>query len=258
MNKKIGVIFHIVEDITQDKVNSKKYCLKIKQQCNTHGIRVIQVFSDEWIANRELVKEKINAIMGSSTLTRIFARKTTIQEIPSKDKNKFLDSNHIQGSDKTQINLGAFSDGNLVAVMTFCKPRILMNKKHYNKSGYWELSRFATLSGYHIVGIASKLLSYFKNNYEWEHIYSFADLRWSSEVNNVYITIGFNVDNIPTPEYHYIIDGKRMHRWGFRKDALKEKYPDQFDPNKTEYENMLEMGFGRVWDCGQVKYVINK
>jgi len=195
--------------------------------------------------------------MGKSLTVRVFARNTEIRIISNDDKNEFLNKVHIQGSDVSQINLGAFYGDTLVAVMTFCRPRILMNKTYYGKDGYWELSRFATLNGYHVVGGASKLLTYFKRNYDWKYIYSFADMRWSSEYNNVYLSLGFLPDtkNI-TSEYHYVIDGIRKHRWGFRRDALKEKFPNQFNPAKTEYENMLSMGIDRVWDCGGIKYIL--
>ena len=42
----------------------------------------------------------------------------------------------------------------LVAVMTFGKPR-------FNKNYEYELIRYATKSGYHILGGAGKLLKYF-------------------------------------------------------------------------------------------------
>jgi hypothetical protein len=37
-----------------------------------------------------------------------------------------------------------------------------------------------------------------------------------------------------------------------------EKLLDIFDPNKTEYQNMLDNGYKRVWDSGNIKYIWNK
>ncbi len=31
-----------------------------------------------------------------------------------------------------------------------------------------------------------------------------------------------------------------------------------YDPNKTEYEIMLEDGYARVWDCGNLIFEYNK
>lgn len=32
--------------------------------------------------------------------------------------------------------------------------------------------------------------------------------------------------------------------------------PESYDSEKTEYQNMIEMGFDRVWDCGTLKYAL--
>lgn len=253
----VAVIFHNIEDITEMKVNTKKYLMKLRERCLVSNIRLVQVFSDEWLSKPDVVKSKINHIMGITESKPLYARKTKIKEIPNSVKNKFLDSYHIQGSDKSQVNLGAFNGDELVAVMTFCKPRVLMNKRQLGVEGVWELSRFATHSSYRIVGVGSKLLKFFVSSYPWDEIYSFADLRWTDANNNVYDKSGFMLDKKKTaPEYYYVINGKRMHRWGFRKDALKEKFPTKYDSSKTEYENMLALGYDRVWDAGNLKYIM--
>lgn len=255
---KTAVIFHIKENIVESNVG-KQYCLNLLKKCADNNIRLIQVLDDEWILNRRLVYLKINHILNKGSSKKIYARKTKLELVDNPTKNEFLNNYHIQGADKSHINIGAYYSDQLVAVMTFCKPRVLMNKKHLNKEGYWELSRFATHNDFRVIGIASKLLKYFVRNYDWQYIYSFADLRWSTFDSNVYEQSGFILDKKkPTPEYHYIVDGKRMHRWGFRKDALREKFPDKFDPTKTEYENMLSIGYDRVWDCGHLKYFMKR
>lgn len=120
----------------------------------------------------------------------------------------------------------------------------------------YELARFATLSKSHVVGAASKLFKYFTRNYDWTNVYSYADRRWSE--GNMYYALGFELTRTNPMNYHYVIDGKRKHRWAFRKDALREKYPNQYNSEKTEYENMLSMGYDRVWDCGTLKFEINR
>jgi hypothetical protein len=39
----------------------------------------------------------------------------------------------------------------------------------------------------------------------------------------------------------------------FQKHKLK-NILETFDPLKTEYENMLENGWDRIWDCGNAKF----
>jgi hypothetical protein len=61
------------------------------------------------------------------------------------------------------------------------------------------------------------------------------------------------------PNYFYFKKGeyKRHHRFRFRKNVLKKKL-QTFDINKTEYQNMLENGWLRIWDCGNIKYELIK
>ena len=46
---------------------------------------------------------------------------------------------------------------------------------------------------------------------------------------------------------------KRYHRFQFRKNVLKDKL-EVFDPKLTEYENMLNNDYYRIWDCGNLVY----
>jgi hypothetical protein len=111
-----------------------------------------------------------------------------VREILAKDKRQLLEDNHIQGSDSARVNLGAFYNDKLVAVMTFSKPRFFINRKSV-KGEEWELSRFAIESGCVIVGIASKMLVHFQRNNDWDKIYTYADLRWSVVGSTMYDTL---------------------------------------------------------------------
>ncbi len=98
-------------------------------------------------------------------------------------------------------------------------------------------------------------------NYNPDKIISFADLRWTIDVNkNLYIKIGFKFDKIIPPDYQYIQykglhKNKRLHKFGFGKQSLKNKFPELYSDNKTEWEIMQEAGYDRIWDCGKIKYV---
>jgi len=251
--EKFGIYYAPLSTNTQQILGSKNYFKQMKEYFAEKSITLLIIFEDEWIKNRLLVIDKIQHYMNQSEKTTIYARKCEIQEIGVTDKNSFLNANHIQGTCVSQINLGAFHDGKLVAVMTFSKPRILMNKKE-QAGGVYELARFATDVQYRIPGIASKLLKHFQRNYNYSEIYSYADRRWSD--GNLYEVLGFEKTIVNPPNYHYIINNQRKHRWGYRKDALKEKFPERYNKELTEYQNMLEMGYDRIWDSGSIKYAI--
>lgn len=217
------------------------------------GIRVIQIFSDEWKKNNLLVKDKILNILHLNTYKeKIYARKCLIKDISKIDKKIFLENNHIQGNDNSTFYKGLFYNDEIVAVMTMSKPRIAMSKG--NETGY-ELTRFATLLKYNVVGGFSKLLSSFiKDNFN--NIYSYADLRWSSINKNVYLTNGFEFEGMSKPNYWYFKSSneKRIYRYQFRKSMLKKKFPNIYDDNKTEKQIMQEAGYLIIYDCGTIKY----
>lgn len=54
------------------------------------------------------------------------------------------------------------------------------------------------------------------------------------------------------PSYFYIKGYNRYNRLEYQKHKLAKKL-ETFDPSKTEKENMLNNGFGIIYDCGTLK-----
>lgn len=226
------------------------YHLNKTNLCEEKGIRLIHVFEDEWKFKKDIVESKIKKIFKQSQ-EKIGARKCVIKEVSPEEKNNFLNKNHIQGEDRSTHNLGLYYEKKLVAIMTFCKPRIFMGHRNIEK-GVYELSRFAT--SINVTGGASKLLSYFIKSYSPTKIISYADRRWSSNIEKtLYDKLGFKKTKVNKPNYWYLKHYKiRSHRYGFNKQRIVNELGG--DPNKTEIENMINMGYDRIWDCGTIKY----
>jgi len=229
----------------------KDYHFNKYKQAIDNNIRLIQIFSDEWLNKKNIVKNKLRSVL-NITETKIYARKCSIKEILFKEKNQFLDNYHIQGSDRSSIKLGLFLKEELVAVMTFSHPRIALGGNKNDKKIY-ELSRYATK--YNVIGGASKLLNFFIKNFNPTKIYSYSDNRWTDPNNNMYLKIGFKKEKESSPNYFYTKDYlKRYHRFNFNKKILKKM---GCDVNKTEFEIMEELGYTKIWDCGTTKFVKN-
>jgi hypothetical protein len=156
-----------------------------------------------------------------------------------------LNKYHIQGKDNSNIKLGAFYNNELISVMTFSLGSIAKGSKSIK--GIYELSRFCSNYNYHIPGIASKLLTYFKQNYDWKEIFSYADRRWSN--GNLYKKIGFQLWSITKPNYFYIKGLNRIHRFNLR------KRPDE-PKDITEWVLRQNEGYYRVYDCGHLKFIM--
>jgi DNA-directed RNA polymerase subunit N (RpoN/RPB10) len=137
-----------------ERFKNKNYHLDKTNYFKDKGIRIIHIWEDDWTFKQNIVKSMINNLLGNSK--RLFARKCQIREL--KNVTEFLNLNHIQGADRSNIKLGLYFEDELVSVMTFntLEGRNKMGKNEYN------LSRFCNKLGYNVVGGASKLLNYLK------------------------------------------------------------------------------------------------
>lgn len=227
----------------------KNYHLNKTKLCSDKGVRLIHIFETELKLKSKIVANRLKNILGLNKY-KIYARKCEVKEIDAKTKTKFLDKYHIQSNDKASVKLGLYYKTRLVAVMTFCRNRKAMGKTHVE--GEWELSRFATIANFSITGGAGKLLKHFERNYKPAKITSYADRRWSEGC--LYTKLGFDKIRESKPNYWYFKDvNKLYHRFNFRKSELSRKL-ETFDPNKTEWENMVENGWNRIWDCGNLVF----
>ena len=244
---KLGIEYNGLHWHSERLGKDKNYHLDKLNKCNEQGIRLVQIFEDEWINRREICESKLKQICGLNTNPKIYGRKCEIREISKKDEvYEFLDKNHIQGRTGFTVGLGAYHEEKLVGVMTFKK----------EKEEYWDLNRFATDINYQCVGIGGKLFKYFTRNYPFIEIKSFADRRWTTDPdNNLYTKLGFKFDSYVPPTYWYYKDGKitRHHKFGFRKQILHKRYSLPLDLKESEMTETL--GYTRIWDCGLIKYV---
>jgi hypothetical protein len=149
---------------------------------------------------------------------------------------------HIQGKDKSSIKLGLFYQNELVSVMTFGKSR-------YNKKYQYEMYRFCNKKEHQIVGGAGKLWMYFVRTFNPVSVVTYADRRYSN--GKLYENLGFITVGVSSPNYFYFKKGTilLMSRIQFQKHKLKNMLKI-FDSNMTEWENMQNNGYDRIWDCG--------
>jgi len=215
---------------------------KIKyDMCNKLGIRLITIFSDEWLYNRTLVEHKILNLIGKSTDNKINGRSCVLYNPNNAEKKQFFEQYHIQGNGPGSITIGLSNNNILVAMMTFID----------KGNGSFVLNRYATSCN--VRGGFSKLLKHFKNNYQWNEIISFADLRWSE--GDLYKTNGFVLDKILPPDYCYVVQETRVHKFNFRRKNLP-NIIDHFDPSLSEIQNTTKAGFHRIYNCGLQRWVI--
>jgi hypothetical protein len=232
---------------------NKNYHLNKTKECEVNNIHLIHIFEDEWIHKSDIVKSKLQHLFNKND-QKVYARNCIVKEICSKECNEFLFKNHIQGHDKSNIRLGIYYNNEIVGVMTFGKLRKSLG--NISKPNHYELYRFCTSK--HIIGGASKLLKHFIRQYSPDEIITYADRRWTHFRNNVYERLGFVKMSDTNPNYWYFgkgTDYKRFHRYAFAKHTLHQKLKT-FDNSLTEWQNMKLNGYDRIWDCGNLKYIM--
>lgn len=234
-------------NIHHELKNKTNHFNKFKQ-CNDLNINLLQINSYEWnnLSKQNIWKSIINNKLGINN--KIYARKCKIIELHNKQKNDFLNKNHLQGMDNSRIKLGLEYNGELVSVMTFSKPR-------FNKNYEWELVRFCNLLNHNVIGGASKLLKHFIKNYSPKTLISYADLRYSN--GNMYKKLGFKFKTYTPPSYVYIKSDKVLSRFSCQKNKLS-KILENFDENKTESQNMIDNNYRKLWDAGTMLFILSK
>ncbi|MEO6687081.1 MAG: hypothetical protein ABIN24_14015 [Dyadobacter sp.] len=229
-------------------VESEIAAFIIKQkELRSNGIAIVTLWEDVWFDKREIVKSRLNAILGISE--RIPGRVTQIRKLNKPTANDFLDKNHLQESVSSKIRYGLFLPKRyfrvlsaeyqldnqieelLVAVATFSHPRT------FEKDGIpyrsFELSRFANLRNTTVVGGFDKLLRAFTEEYKPGDIMTYADLEWSDGAS--YRRLGFEE----------IADKDPVHFW--LDPILNVRYTNN---RKPERDKLIE-----IYNSGSRKFV---
>jgi hypothetical protein len=242
-----GIYWH------SDLFKPKNYHLNKTEQCEQQNIQLLQIFDDEWIYKKEIVKSiirnKLNIIEN-----KIFARKCNIKEIDNNICGEFLNENHIQGNVNSNIKIGLYYNNELMSVMTFEIARKGLGNAENNVNNY-NLNRFCNKINTQIIGGASKLLNYFIKTYDPESIITYADRRYSK--GTLYENLNFKKMHVNKPTFFYFNNNKniRYHRFSYRKEILIKN--GWYDKNKTIDEILLEHKIYKIYDCGTIKYQMN-
>lgn len=207
---------------------------------NNSCIDLVHIWEHEWQTKQNIVKSRLAGLLGQND--RIFARNTIVKEIEWNLVKNFLEDCHIQGAGSpTNINLALYLQDELIALMTFGKPR-------FNSEYQFELVRYCSKLNTNVIGGAGKLLKHFIKLYKPNNIISYSDKRWGR--GNLYKKLGFTKVSDTKPNYFYFNGNKKISRYQAQKSKLEKLVPEYYDPSKTEFEMMTDAGYYRCFDCG--------
>ncbi len=176
--------------------------------------RLIHLHEDVWRTQQNLVKSRIRSLLGR--FKKVNGRHCFVERIDKKISSNFLNNNHLQYSVKSKYQYGLFlksqyaekflgiepsqnPENTLVAVATFSGGRAMKFGERAGQRSY-ELLRFASLSGYVVVGGLDKLLQAFIKEHQPDDIMTYADADWSD--GRSYKVLGFDeIGAIPPQEF---------------------------------------------------------
>ena len=221
--KKFGVEWPGVSDIIKSKIkrtNQERRGVDYPFQSKEVQDKIPQTFLEKYgtknINAEDLLKRKLNLILTDKN--KIF-----YSFIDFNIASKFLEENNILGTDKfSTINIGAFVDGQIIAVMSLKK--ISFNKK-------------STLKGF---------ISFIKDNIKSTLLVECNRRYFSGES---YRDLGFVFLKKTKPQAWYI-KGYNLFSEEYCKDYFyNNKNPEEFN------KGLISLGYRIIYDCGQNVYV---
>lgn len=228
-----------------DKYKTPDYHLNKIKTAREKSIKIYSIWEDDWLIKNDICKSFIlNKLKGN--IRKIYARKCRIVGVSSKESRNFLINNHLQGDCSSSVRLGLYYEDELVSLMTFSNPRLPLG----GGGDFMELTRFCNKIETTVIGSASKLFKFFLRNYNTDKIISYSDNLISE--GEIYEKLGFYQSGESKPGYWYLINKKRVHRFNWRKHKLVKM---GYDVNKTEGEIMNELGYQRVYNGGNKKWI---
>lgn len=225
---------------SEDKVGVN-YHLEKQKITESKNIRMMQIYLHEWETKRSIVESMIMSNMNLNT--KVSARKLIFTELNKERAKDFFNQNHLQGWLKCSHVYGLTdADEKIYAAISFGKSR-------YDKTCEYELLRFCNLLHHNVVGGFNKLMFNAKKILNFNSIVSYSHRRLFS--GKVYTKYGFVLERQTNPGYFWygVKSGKILQRYSTQKHKL--------NTDLTEKEYMQNLGYIRVFDCGQNVYKYN-
>lgn len=226
------------------KGKDRNYHYNKWKKCKDQGVQLITVWEDDWRDHEDIVTSMLLTKLGVSDAQKVNARDCVIVESSYTDSSAFLDAHHIQGSARGSFYLSLLHDGVMVATSVWVK-----------RGSDLVLERYATSVS--VRGGMGKLLKagcIEGRQRGAQRVVTFADHGVSD--GGLYERLGFVADKVLKPDYAYVVDGDRKHKFNYRLKRFKNdpvlRYVDGLSESQLAELNEIP----RVWDCGKTRYVM--
>lgn len=221
--------------------------------CKDKGVVLIQLFEYDLEPTRftSIIWPRLEQqILGYST--KLYARKTTIEELSTKTARTFLESYHTQGYIASKVKYGMYYNGDLVAVATFGDNR-----------GTVELKRLCFRPGIQVLGGLSKFIKRYFKDFDDNVITSYSDNNYGD--GNGYASAGAEFVKETGPALVFVSTSNPLDTyswqiatpWSAKSGVIAKDNGGEYSGNVDEYvENHLthktddKQGYDRIYTAG--------
>lgn len=194
----------------------KNYHYNKSKACEAKDIRLIHIWEYEWENNRQK-NILINMILSACRKNKsIYARNCNLVVKDSNDMKEFFETNNIQG----------FRPGKMSICLEYNNEIVMAYQMGFNffgKGKYeWEVIRAATKLGYTIVGGASKIWKYFKENYNPVSCVYYVDYNYFT---------GSSISKLDS-NFRFIKSQSGFKNWYVEENIIKNRDPKNYSKIK--------------------------
>ncbi len=227
-----GLIWHSEKFIRSSKNDSEKFRL-----AREHGIKLIQIYSDEWRDKQEIMKGMLKSLIQPSAGKRIKPKFEIHYETP-KEARTFLDTHHYLGAaSQTKgkgLTITAVHGESVVGVWVFMKRETGVILWH---RACWDHSYRAWNPHERALQLALPEL----RSMGFTKMLNFSDNRFHT--GQLYEKLGFKFEKEIPPDYGYTNGVRRVSKYNLRVPAGVNE--------KLEAESR---GWYRIWDSGKKRF----
>lgn len=218
---------HITEIYHQDKY----------LKCKENGITLYNIFEDDWLNKKDLVKKMIyNIFNEKENITN-----TQIKELTITETQKFFNTNTYQKYDKSEINIGLVYKNEIKSVISFSKMR----------NGY-KLNQYIS----NIKDSYSEIFEYFKEKYKPEFVIGYSNPEYNQGLELE--ALGFVFNKLTYPQYTFVVNEERLTRKEFLKGKDISEIIENYEFSLSEEENLFVYDYYKIYDCGNARYIWKK
>lgn len=241
-NKKIAIEFCGLRWHGENCQRGKDYHLTKYIMCQNLGIKLLQIFQDEWDKTPDTVRSIVSNLFRPPPF-RLFARHLDVRDVDQNVAKEFYKKYHLQGHINSSINIALYDQNKIISMMSWRKGKT---------KNTWELTRYCVIPEYAVIGGAQRLFkNWLRRQSRGDMCYTYSDNRWFD--GNVYKNLGFNFKHTTQPNYWYTKGVNRYHRLNFTKKKLVKMGNNSTLTEKTIMKNL---GYDRIWDCGHKRWEI--